>query len=215
MSVSPSLHWRFRLSFVALKASCAVTEAFRPRAIHLVTEPKMESIRWARAAAKAYLPISLIELASAILYISCRRFLEEIETMTSAEGAERIAETDQIMAPPMAPLPNLRQEAFAQRVAAGYSATAAYASAYGRPRDVSCRVSGRRLLTKDNIRNRIARIQSEAAWFSLPTIRTVIEEAERSTIKRIRRGSFKQACQATEHFAKLVIKLNSALSRKS
>jgi len=60
---------------------------------------------------------------------------------SSKEDAMRAAGTDIIRAQSGPPLPNFRQEAFAQRIAAGCSATAAYASPYGRPRDASSRVN--------------------------------------------------------------------------
>jgi hypothetical protein len=67
-------------------------------------------------------------------------------------------------------------------VAAGLSATAAYASAYGRPRDASSRVNGRRLLTKTHIRERITKIESHAALSSVPTIYKVLNEAGRTAV---------------------------------
>ena len=110
------------------------------------------------------------------------------------------------------PLPNFRQEAFAQLIAAGGSATAAYASAYGRPRDASSRVNGRRLLTNANIRARIAQIERDATLSSLSTIRKVLDAAGCTTVDRIRNGSFKQACEAADQFADRILKLSRALS---
>ena len=112
----------------------------------------------------------------------------------------------------MPPLANLRQEAFAHLVAAGHSATAAYARAYGRDRDVTSRVNGNRLLTKASIRERIAQIRHEAALGSFPMLQQVIKEAESRAIERIRSGSFKQACASAERFADTVIKLANRLS---
>jgi hypothetical protein len=92
-------------------------------------------------------------------------------------------------------------------VAAGHSATAAYARAYGRERDTSSRVNGSRLLANANIRDRIAEKRSEAAVASLPLLQQVIAEAERITVERIRNGSFKQGYAATKGFADMVIDL--------
>ena len=88
---------------------------------------------------------------------------------------------------------------------------AAYARAYGRDRDASSRVNGRRLLTNANIQDRIAQIRHEAVLKSLPMLQQVINDAERKAVERIRNGSFKQACKATERFADMVIKLADRL----
>jgi hypothetical protein len=138
-----------------------------------------------------------------------------VEMASSKEDAMRAAGTDKIRAQSGPPLPNFRQEAFAQRIAAGCSATAAYASAYGRPRDASSRVNGRRLLTNANIRARIAQIERDATLSSLSTIREVLDAAGCTTVDRIRNGSFKQACRAVDCFADTVLKLNRALSPQS
>jgi hypothetical protein len=86
---------------------------------------------------------------------------------------------------------------------------------FGRAHDVSSRVNGRRLLTKAHIRERIAKIESDAALFALPTIRKVLDEAGSTTVDRIRIGSFKQACKAVDCFADTVLKLSRALSQQS
>jgi hypothetical protein len=52
------------------------------------------------------------------------------------------AHAESMEMPASQPLQNLRHEAFAQRIAAGASATAAYAHAYGRPRDNVAAVRG-------------------------------------------------------------------------
>jgi len=105
-------------------------------------------------------------------------------------------------------LQNRRQETFCQLVAAGRSATAAYATAYGRARDPSSRVNGQRLLMKANICERIAEIRQGAALASLPILRKVLAEAGRSAVDRIQTGSFRGACSATEEFAKMVLRLS-------
>jgi phage terminase small subunit len=107
----------------------------------------------------------------------------------------------------MEPLPNLRQETFCQLVAAGKSAAAAYAAAYGRRRDVTCRVNGRRLLTNTNIRQRIEEIRREAAAASFPTLQRVIDELGCSAVEQIRTSPFRRACKAAEQFATVVNRL--------
>jgi hypothetical protein len=61
------------------------------------------------------------------------------------------------------PLPLPRHEAFAQGVAAGLSASKAYAQAYGRKRDATTRACGARLLANVNIQRRIAEIRDATA----------------------------------------------------
>jgi hypothetical protein len=65
------------------------------------------------------------------------------------------------------------------------------------------------------IRERIAKIESDAALSALPTIRKVLDEAGSTTVDRIRNGSFKQACKAVDCFADTVLKLSRVLSQKS
>ncbi len=107
----------------------------------------------------------------------------------------------------MAPLKNLRQETFCQLVAAGNSATAAYAGAYGRARYATSRVNRQRLLADANIWERIVEIRCQEATASLPTLRRLIEGAEQSAVQQIQTGSFKR--QAAERFATMVIALSS------
>ncbi len=109
----------------------------------------------------------------------------------------------------MTALKNIRQEAFCQFIAAGKSATAAYAGAYGRARDATSRVNGRRLLTNANIRERVVEIRCEEAKTSLPMLRQIIEEAGQAAVHQIRTGSFRRACQAAERFADMIIKLSA------
>ena len=80
------------------------------------------------------------------------------------------------------PLPSARHEAFAQAVASGMSASKAYSLAYARPRNGATRSSAARLLTKANVRRRIAELRCEAAEqakhrseFSFPPWRSVRE----------------------------------------
>ena len=178
-----------------LESSIAVKTEIEARTCLLLFSRK--SMRWVFRAAKAQCAITAITIAGARVERSLERHRQKSNT--------RIEEQ------PMTPLANLRQEAFAHLVAAGHSATAAYARAYGRDRDVTSRVNGNRLLTKASIRDRIAQIRHEAASNSLPMLQQVIKETERRTIERIRGGAFKQACEATERFAEMVIKLANRL----
>jgi len=114
----------------------------------------------------------------------------------------------------LAELSNPPWEAFAQLIAAGRSATAAYAQAYGRDRGPGSRVNGRRLLANAYIRERIAEIRSEAVVASASTLEKVIEELECAAIKKIERGSFKHACETTKRFADVIMDLANAVEGK-
>ncbi len=192
--------WNFALCAELFFSSLAAKLALEARCQFLLI-PKIGKRR-VRAAIHAYTPAFRIELATALTAAHCQQLYHEMggdlqDTSTSDQRKEQ----------PMRPLPNARQEAFAHLVAAGHSATAAYARAYGRDRDVTSRVNGNRLLTKTNIRDRIAQIRHEAALASFPMLRQVIKQAEWRSVERIRRGSFKQAFEAAGRFAEMVIGL--------
>jgi hypothetical protein len=190
-----------RVTYTALLRSLiAVNIAIETRTWPLLFSKR--SMRWAVRLAKASGALTNITIAGAAVE---ERLKSYRQTREDTQDAHMV---DQIKEQPM-PLPNARQESFAHLVAVGHSATAAYARAYGRERDISSRVSGHRLLTKANIQERIAQIRNEAALTSLPMLQQVIEEAEHRAVKRIRTGTFKQACKATERFADLVIKIAS------
>ncbi len=215
ISVSPALLWRLRVLCLTWQTLGQVMVAFQVRADRLVVSLRFVSLRSLCVAVKTPICAFKIILAGHSAMRSYERLFAEVEMASSKEGAMRAAGTDKIRAQSGPPLPNIRQEAFAQRIAAGCSATAAYASAYGRPRDASSRVNGRRLLTNANIRARIVQIQRDAALSSLSTIREVLDEAGRRTVDRIRNGSFKQACEAANQFADTVLILDKALSQQS
>jgi hypothetical protein len=147
----------------------------------------------------------------------CRAIIAVTPSVMAAEGVARrlrllhkkIENSPNQKEEAMAPLRNLRQETFCQLVAAGKSATAAYAGAYGRARDTTSRVNGQRLLTDANIWERIVEIRSEEAADSLPTLRRIVEKAGQSAVQQIQTGSFRRACQAAERFANMVIALAS------
>ncbi|PWB92044.1 hypothetical protein C5688_03360 [Methylocystis sp. MitZ-2018] len=84
----------------------------------------------------------------------------------------------------VAPLPNVRQEAFAQAVAAGKSASAAYTAAYGRAADTTSRVNGKRLLTNANVRARIGQIRDEASASAHSTLQKLFKALEDAAVRR-------------------------------
>ena len=211
ISVSPALLWRLRVLCLTWQALGEVMVAFQVRADRLVASRRFGCWRSLIAAFRAQICALKIILAVQSAVWSYKRLFAEVEMASSKEDAMHAAGTDKIRAQSGPPLPNFRQEAFAQRTAAGCSATAAYASAYGRPRDASSRVNGRRLLTNANIRARIAQIERDATLSSLSTIREVLDAAGCTTVDRIRNGSFKQACKAVDCFADTVLKLSRAL----
>jgi hypothetical protein len=189
-------------------------EAFLVRAYRSVASPSFGGRRWTITPIEAWLcSVTIIRAAESARW-SYTRLFGEVEMASSKEEAMRAAGTDEIRAQVGSPLRKYRQEAFAQRIVAGFSVTAAYASAYGREHDVTSRVNGQRLLTKAYIRERIAKIESDAALSSLPTIRRVLDEAGSTTVDRIRNGSLREACKAVDSFADTVLKLSRALSQQ-
>jgi len=113
--------------------------------------------------------------------------------------------------PASQPLKNFRHERFAQRIAAGCSATAAYAYAYGRERDNVAAVKGRQLIRKVNIRERAMALEAENALASLPTIRKVLEGVEARTIERINNAQINNVFVAADRFAEFVGQMNKAI----
>jgi hypothetical protein len=177
-----------------------VGQAFQARAIDLLQslpEPRDMSFGQGMGLVYALIALTRIVTAAAVFVPRLRLLRDKIEQ--SPDQKEEA----------MAPLRNLRQETFCQLVAAGKSATAAYASAYGRARDATSRVNGQRLLTDANIWERIVEIRSEEAAASFPTLRQVIEGAGQSAVLQVQTGSFRRSCQAAERFAGMIIKLSA------
>ncbi|WP_292530576.1 hypothetical protein [Methylocystis sp.] len=108
----------------------------------------------------------------------------------------------------VAPLPNVRQEAFAQAVAAGKSASAAYAAAYGRSADTTSRVNGKRLLTNANVRARIGQIRDEASGSAHPTLQKIFKTLEEAALEDISSGSLRSACKKAEQYSKMALRLS-------
>jgi hypothetical protein len=94
-----------------------------------------------------------------------KRLFKEVELASSREDATCAANAESMEMPASQPLKNLRHEAFAQRIAAGASATAAYAHPYGRPRDNVAAVRGGKLIRNVNIRERAMALEAESARF--------------------------------------------------
>jgi hypothetical protein len=194
------LQCRLAVLIILGESLILVEQAFQARAIDLLQslpEPRDMSFRQGMSLCRAIIALTPIVIAAEGLARRLRLLRDKIEKSPNKEEEA------------MAPLRNLRQETFCQLVAAGKSATAAYAGAYGRARDATSRVNGQRLLTDANIWERITEIRSEEANASFPTLRQVIEGAGQSALQQIETGSFRRACQAAERFANMVIALAS------
>jgi hypothetical protein len=177
-----------------------VGQAFQVRVINLLQslpEARDMSFGQGMSVCRAMIALTPIVIAAEVVARRTRLLRHKIENSPNQKEEAMTA------------LKNMRQEAFCQLVAAGKSATAAYADAYGRAPDATSRVNGGRLLTDANIWERIVEIRSEEANASFPTLRRVIEGAGQSAVQQIQTGSFKRACQAAERFANMVIALSS------
>jgi hypothetical protein len=139
------------------------------------------------------------------------RLFKEVELASSREDATCAANAESMEIPASQPLQNLRHEAFAQRIAAGASATAAYAHAYGRPRDNVAAVRGGKLIRNVNIRERAMALEAESALAALPTIRKVLEGVEARTIERINNAQINNVFVAADRFAEFVGQMNKAI----
>jgi hypothetical protein len=193
---------QIRLAVLAIlgEALIRVEQAFQARVINLLQslpEPRDMSFGQGMSLCRAIIALTPIVIAAEGVAPRLRLICHKIE---NSPGQKEEA---------MAPLRNLRQETFCQLVAAGNSATAAYAGAYGRARDATSRVNGQRLLTDANIWERIAEIRCVEAKASLPTLRRIVEGAGQSAVQQIETGSFRRACQTAERFANMVIALAS------
>jgi hypothetical protein len=140
-----------------------------------------------------------------------KRLFKEVELASSREDATCAANAESTEMPASQLLKNFRHERFAQRIAAGCSATAAYADAYGRPRDNVAAVRGGQLIRKVNIRERAMALEAENALASLPTIRKVLEGVEARTIERINNAQINNVFVAADRFAEFVGQMNKAI----
>jgi len=101
------------------------------------------------------------------------------------------------------PLPYLRprHEAFAQGVAAGLSASRAYAQAYGRTLGTSTRACGARLLTSVSIQQRIDELR--AVVEARAALSRLIPDLEARILRELATGSPDRALAMTERLARL------------
>jgi hypothetical protein len=177
-TASPASLWR--------KSSNAVSEAFHDR-IQLLMPVAGRRDAFSIAMASFDAQIHLLNLMAAECFAreAFKRRFKEVELASSKEDATCAANAESMEMPASLPLRNFRHEIFAQRIAARCSATAAYAHAYGRPRDNVAAVRGGQLIRKVNIRERAVALKAENALASLPTIRKVLEGVEARTIERI------------------------------
>ena len=76
---------------------------------------------------------------------------------------------------------NTKQERFAQSLAQGMNASAAYkAAGYAATKDGAIRANASRLLTNANVKSRIAELQRQAAAKTLVTIESITAELDAS-----------------------------------
>jgi uncharacterized small protein (DUF1192 family) len=102
--------------------------------------------------------------------------------------------------PPATPLGNPRHELFAQELAKGRTPEEAYAESGYRPH----RQNAHRLMTNDDIRARIAELQTEAAERTVTTVEDIVRQLDEDRALAYRRGSASAAVQATMGKAKVL-----------
>jgi hypothetical protein len=108
------------------------------------------------------------------------------------------------------PLPSPRHETFAQAVASGMSASKAYSVAYARPRNGATRSSAARLLTKANVRRRIAELRCEAAEQARASLRILIPALEECARIAISAGRLNNAVRLLQQLADISAQANRA-----
>jgi hypothetical protein len=136
---------------------------------------------------------------------------QEVPTSTAQDRDSRMPSHHETLTP----LKLWRHEAFAQGVAAGLSATRAYAQAYGRKSDPATRASAARLLANVNIQRRIAELRDAAAREAeacLSKLVPLLESAATDQIMRGHLGSASKALQRLEMIAKGSSRTPSACS---
>jgi len=127
------------------------------------------------------------------------------------EYATCAANAESMEMPASLPLKNFRHEIFAQKIAAGHSATASYAAAYGRERDNVAAAKGGQLVRKVNIRERAMAIEAENALASLPSLAKVMAAVKAETIERVNNSQMSGVFGAADRFAAFVEKMNRAI----
>ncbi|MGO9239071.1 MAG: hypothetical protein ACLP4V_35030 [Methylocella sp.] len=139
------------------------------------------------------------------------RLFKAVAIATSQEFAMTALRARSLIPPPSEPLPNLRHETFARRIAEGHSATGAYASSFGRKRDNASSANGYILIRKHHIRQRAMQLEAENALRTLPTFTTILKAFEKRTIKAIETAQMTGVFGAADRFAKFVAQMNRAL----
>jgi hypothetical protein len=159
-----------------------------------------------------YAPTTIKWMGSAVDFFGALMILEAaiftILNRLDLCSAERRDPQDKPEEREVAPLRNFRQEAFAQAVAAGKSASAAYAAAYDRAADTTSRVNGTRLLTNANVRARVEQIRDEASASAHPALQKLFKELEEAALSDIHSGSLRSACKKAELYSKMALRLS-------
>jgi hypothetical protein len=101
------------------------------------------------------------------------------------------------------PLPRVRHEAFARGVAAGLSASRAYALAYGRDTDGSTRASAVRLLANSTVQARIAEIKRHGAGVAQQSLGDLLPLLESRFRAAAQDGNFAEVINALKQIARM------------
>jgi hypothetical protein len=211
-TASPESLWRLRVAYLILKSSNVVLDAFQERAkLLLPVAGRRDSFSMAMKSFDAQIHLLNLMAAACFAREAFKRLFKEVELASSKEDAACAANAESMEIPASLPLRNFRHEIFAQRIAARCSATAAYAHAYGRPRDNVAAVRGGKLIRNVNIRERAMALEAENALASLPTIRKVLEGVEARTIERINNAQINNVFVAADRFAEFVGQMNKAI----
>jgi len=218
--VTAATIWRLRMAYLILQSAASVITAFKertgcsPEKVKRLEEGSMplDGVLNAMMAYTTALPHWLdLYMAGLDAQNAYDRLFNAVATATSKEFAMKAARAHSINPPPSQPLPRLRHEIFARRLAEGASTTAAYAAAYGRKRDNTAASKGYDLVRKAHIRERAMAIEAENALRTLPTFALILKGMERRTIKAIEEASLQSVFHAADRFAAFVEKMNKAI----
>jgi hypothetical protein len=188
--------------FAVLRLLLVVREGLVERGWEFLDKPTnfrcaATTIRWMGSAVDLFGALMILEAA---IFTTWNRL--ELCSAKSLDPQDKPEERE------VARLPNVRQEAFAQGVAAGKSASAAYAAAYGRAADTTSRVNGKRLLTNANVRGRIDQIRDEASARAHPTLQKLFKDLEEAALRDIHSSSLRSACKKAEQYSKMALRLS-------
>jgi hypothetical protein len=220
VGVTAATIWRLRMAYLILQAAASVINAFKERTgLDPSKVKKMEEgtmpvgvVLDAMLAYTTALPHWLdLYMAGIDAQNAYNQLFNAVATATSKEFAMSATRAHSLVPPPSEPLPRLRHEIFAQRLAEGASATGAYASAYGRKRDNVSAVKGSRLVRMVHVRKRAMAIEAENALRTLPTFATILSGFERRTIKAIEEAQMTGVFGAADRFAAFVEQMNKAI----